>query len=526
MSHKNFCLRVGTTLLVLVIIPAMFGCGSQADQRATPTPSDPLARIAEEVALVPFGQGIPETRAYVPESNLPNKLILITLSGELHPANKHLPSEVQPSTIQDLSLVGVVSEEQEYFLEKCDYIGGPPIERFFLWKYVRLYEAQSGRFVGSVRIYGPDPEKCLQQEIVSKVRLVGEPISDEELANTLSCYLTTPQNCPIPNHYIHTDGKVIYQDDSGIVDIWQVAVSPDGQSIAAASDTWNAVNLMQIADGTLLQRLAHTKATLVSYSPNGQIVATGGRDSIMRLWQASNGRMLHALHLSGWATALAFSPDGEMIASASLGDSSITLWAVDSGSEVQSIQMDYRYLNNVWESITISPDGGLLALGGDWFVPIINISDGTESQTLMGHGDRTTSVMFSPDGKLLASGSYDGTVRIWDVTTGETIHIFGGLSEEELQKLMDEHNLDFTPMPAPVVSVVYSPDGSLVAATKNFLIEIWDIANSALVGVLIGHNHYVSSISFSADGNTIVSSANDGTIRSWDMTNIYQIISP
>jgi WD40 repeat protein len=159
-------------------------------------------------------------------------------------------------------------------------------------------------------------------------------------------------------------------------------------------------------------------------------------------------------------------------------------------------------------SIAFTRDSKLVATGSlDKTIKIWDVATGFQIRTLSGHTKEVTSVAFSPDGHLLASGSFDYTARVWDVSTGEL-------------RFMVTHSL-------AVQSVAISPDGRILAtAGLDRLIMLWDLATGQQIRKpLSGHGGNVSSIAFSPNGKILASSSWDKTVRLWDVST-GQLIEP
>jgi WD40 repeat protein len=202
--------------------------------------------------------------------------------------------------------------------------------------------------------------------------------------------------------------------------VHSVAFSPDGQLLAAGLLD-GTVQLWRLYDGTppLTLRRHERSVYSVAFSPDGQLLASGsegqnphdtrGADNV-RLWQVADGRPLRTL-LGHWrgVHSVAFSPDGQLLASASPDDGTVRIWSVPDGAPLRS----HRILSA--RSLAFSADGELLAVGRIRTVELWRLADGVLLQTLTGHTDQISSLALSADGRLLASGSWDDTVRLWAV---------------------------------------------------------------------------------------------------------------
>ena len=164
-------------------------------------------------------------------------------------------------------------------------------------------------------------------------------------------------------------------------------------------------------------------------------------------------------------------------------------------------------LGKGWISeIAYSPDGARLAVASGIGIWLYDTTTGQEVALLTGHTEGIISVVFSPDGRTLASGSWDSTIRLWDADLGTHIRTLEG------------HRYS-------VYSVAFSPDGTTIASGggyDDYTIRVWDADSGAPIRTLRGHTDVVRSVAFSPDGRTIASGSGgrsnepDNTIRVWD----------
>ncbi|WP_437948073.1 pentapeptide repeat-containing protein [Sorangium sp. So ce296] len=151
-------------------------------------------------------------------------------------------------------------------------------------------------------------------------------------------------------------------------------------------------------------------------------------------------------------------------------------------------------------SIAFSSDGALLATGHSGRITLWDVQTGSALRVLDSHSGTVTSLAFSSDGYTLASGSEDCTVRLWDVSTASAICAFKGHSDH-------------------VTSVAFCPAGELLASgSRDGSIRLWQVSTCREVRLLQGHSQTVTALTFGAAGRTIASGSYDTTVRLWDVS--------
>jgi WD40 repeat protein len=197
-----------------------------------------------------------------------------------------------------------------------------------------------------------------------------------------------------------------------------IAFSPNGETLASGSGD-HTVRLWDTRTGQSRMVLTgHTNQVYsVSFSPDGRILATGGEDKTVRLWEAKSGMLLATIEVTttGWVHSVSFSPNGRILASS---DQVVRIWNPETGECLKT----FEYKPNPTWSIAFSPDGKVLAAGGeDKIVRIWDVQTGTCLGRLQGHLNQVRSVLFSPDGHTLISGSEDGIIKLWNTETAQCI---------------------------------------------------------------------------------------------------------
>ena len=297
-----------------------------------------------------------------------------------------------------------------------------------------------------------------------------------------------------------------------------VAISPDGQRLAAAGDG-GAIRLFRLPNGEPHALLTgHTNTiTSIAFSPDGAYLASTGDDGLLLLWTHQDGRLHRQLDEYQPMSAVAFSPDGRLLAGASR-NGAVLLWQVASGQRLNTLPLHSQRVN----ALAFHPAGNLLAsAGSDGVIYLVDVSgvrhnDRAQSGDLAAGHDkqpvtlpvrtlitepnvRFFAVTFSQDGKRCVAGSSDGTLHLWEAPFDQRTHQAPGHRGE-------------------IRTVAFCADSTLLfSGGYDGVIRLWESQTMRCCQTLPGHAETVYALALGGNDRLLASGSEDATICLWEI---------
>jgi len=424
----------------------------------------------------------------------------IDLSGKLVPPSRSdTPSQDAPWTVYAREHLRMVPDGPVLLLRSAA-LG---VKAFMLVDFNEIAEAHEPTQIPVIREYGVGPwtiATLTRADGILRRALGSRPASNGSI-NGPHAYAALSQDGHTQAVYQRGVGVVVSdQTTQRVVGVfspeqpWRVVdggFTPDGRTLVLGG-FHTQLHLWRLG----LEALAGHKKEVwsLAFSPDGERLASAADDHTIKLWDVATGRELATLKGHGsLVTCVSYSPDGKTLASASF-DKTIRLWDASTYKELAVLS---GHTDRV-RALAFAPDGRRLASGGnDGTVRLWNIASARELAVLDGHQASVFSVAFSPDGNTLYSGGLDKTVRSWDGQTGSPRDIWQAAEQ--------------------VHALALSSDGRTLAVTGyGGYVSLWDVAQGKQHPPLSGHKLDVLGIAFSADGTTLASASRDKTIRLWD----------
>jgi WD40 repeat protein len=285
-----------------------------------------------------------------------------------------------------------------------------------------------------------------------------------------------------------------------------VAYSPDGRTFASGdSNGW--VDLWDAATCQVRSSLAPHGSDIhaLAFSSNGKFLASGTRDGLITVWNVATRRpWTHLKGHTGMIRSLGFAEDGRSLVSLS-DDGTVRIWDLPPHPEAKILSKE-----NGFGRTAFSPDGRWLAAAGEQ-TPIWD----ARTHRLVRRVEKSVALAFSPDSKILATGSEDSFVRLWNPSTGGLLRAFPVCPD-----------LQGHPPHGQIAALAFSPNGRWLAAglggfnwfEGNYqqVVKVWEVDTGSVVAEL-RHENTVPALAFSPDGQILATSCHDHRLRLWDV---------
>lgn len=291
--------------------------------------------------------------------------------------------------------------------------------------------------------------------------------------------------------------------------VTELEFGPTGELLYSASgdntcSAWNVATGDEVPDAML----SHPDwVAAMDVSADGRVAVTACEDGHTRVWDLDAGKVVADASLdSGSATGVALSPDGHQVLVTSSENRSVWVWNYSAAPKANLSQLQpivtTRAAGTLWTA-KFSPAGNRFVTIGGNDARMVDLATGEAGVRFSPHG-AVAAVAITRDGRLVATGSWDGTAKLWDTTTKQVVH-----------QLVGGHS-------GYINSIDFSPDGSMVAtASDDGTVRLWSTQSGEVLPMAFkGHTGRVHSVRFSPDGQQLLTTSSDRTARLWDTDSV------
>jgi WD40 repeat protein len=322
----------------------------------------------------------------------------------------------------------------------------------------------------------------------------------------------------------------------GLGDLLQVAISPDRQWMATAGS--GGAFLWDFEAGVVMHRLEahHARVSSICFSPDGDVLLTGGYDSVIRAWNVATGSEIRSfIGHAGSLSDLTFAPDGQTFVSA--GDNTARVWSLDTGNLLRTLTVPGASITRV----LFAPNTNQLVTADGALTNNVRVWDLNTGQTLRSFGQFVQTLGFTAGGHLVTGGG-DLAVQVWDIETGQVIRPLEGATQIVIGFVTSTNNSQVTggcfnghvitwnASTGDVVNQFFHENllalaeipgtNQILAGSTEKLVRVKNRYNGDNYRVFAGHTTSTTmGVGFSADGRYVVSGGTEALTRMWTRTN-------
>ena len=314
------------------------------------------------------------------------------------------------------------------------------------------------------------------------------------------------------------------QQEAGGFDASNGEFSPDGKTLVAYAH--GGIHFWDIASRTEIGTFQRADISALTFGPDGKTLASVGglfQGGGVQLWDVE--RQVSLGQLPG-VLSVTISPNGKLLAA---GGDPVRIWDIASQQQIGELES----ANDLVRAVTFSPDGRILASSQFDEIRLSDVASQQQVGLLQGHSSQVFALAFSPDGGILASASFE-RIRLWDVASQQQVGMLPSLGlinfspdgailavgSPQVVQLWDVASQQLVGTLDASGTAAFSPDGKILAARLSdnaSIIGLWDATTQQLVGQLEGHVGAVAGLGFSSDGKWLASGGSDGIILLWEM---------